>query len=379
MSKTVAQIFGRGPCEVFTSNKAVPVINPDPSLLYGLELEIEDVSQDMVVKGMRVTTDGSLRNNGLEFITQPMTYSNLLSVLSTFFTKNKLSERNYSERCSIHVHTNALDLTSEQVQNLVMLYQVFEGVLFNFIGNNRDKNIFCVPWKETNLSFRIIRDMQEDRWFRIGDWQKYTALNLIPLQTQGSVEWRHMEGNCDLKRIMTWCRLIGHIYRMARGNTQQQIQDLVMRLNTTSLYNDVLGVVFQDDSAELRRGDYMALLEDGVLNMKYSILKPVEDKKPVTIKVNGFGGTFAWQNTYDELAVNAMGPVPQERVTVDPNTAHEQFMRAVEQEHRRMREARAAQARPAPQVRGVRPDNQRIRGILDDLQTPAPQAEPREV
>lgn len=278
MSKTIAQIFGLNPPQVYTTSKAVPLDNPDPSLLYGLELEIENTREDMEVKGLTVTTDGSLRNNGREFITQPMTYSNLYHVLHTFFAKNKLGPDNYSERCSIHVHTNVLDLTNEQLQNLVMLYQVFESVLFNFIGNNREKNIFCVPWKETNLSYRLLLTLQEEAFYRVGDWQKYTALNLLPIQIQGSVEWRHMEGNCDLKRIMQWCRMIGHLYRMSRGNTQKQIQDLVMRLNTTSLYNDVLGTVFQEDADALRRGNFIERLEDGVLNMKYSLLQPVKLK-----------------------------------------------------------------------------------------------------
>jgi hypothetical protein len=329
MSKTIAEIYGLKPPGVFTTNKALPITNPDPTLLYGVELEIERCSEDMVVKGMNVTTDGSLRNNGFEFITLPMTYSNLHQVLTTFFYKNKLTANNYSERCSVHVHTNVLDLTGEQLRNLFMLYQVFEGVLFNFIGDNRDKNIFCVPWKETNLSYRLISSLEEEHYYKTGDWLKYTALNILPIQSQGSVEWRHMAGTPNVNRIMTWCRLIGHIYRMSRGNTQQQIQDLVMRLNTTSLYNDVLGTVFQDDANVLRNGDYIALLEDGVLNMKYSIISPKKEKIIKSIYTTArtqnidellrqqeeFVARWTLQQTDNRATELQRGDVPQEVLT----------------------------------------------------------------
>jgi hypothetical protein len=166
-----------------------------------------------------------------------------------------------------------------QLAALTLLYQVFEGVLFNWIGNDRDKNIFCVPWSETQLSYRTVQRLADSDYFPMQDWQKYTALNLKPVLAQGSIEWRHMEGNCDIGRILMWCRFIGHMYRYVRQSDMQRVQDVFTNLNTTSQYLNVLIQVFQDDHTSLLRGNYEKLLEDGVLEMKYSLINPNNVKK----------------------------------------------------------------------------------------------------
>lgn len=247
---------------------------PDPLLLYGMELEIERVDSDMAVDGMRVTTDGSLRNNGLEFITQPMNLLNLAACLTRFFNKTEFNDDNYSERTSIHVHTNCNDLTPPQVASVCVLYQVFEKVLFSFIGDDRESNIFCVPWSETTVSYQTVTRMVECRMERLRDWYKYTALNLAPLLTFGTVEWRHMAGTYDLPRILLWCQLIGSIFAYARKYTNEDVLNLVINLNTTSQYHNVIDAVFGQYAKHLKNPGYEMLIEEGVLNMKYALAKP---------------------------------------------------------------------------------------------------------
>lgn len=283
--------------KIYTTSKAVPLHNPAPQLLYGIELEIENCQHDMAVNGMEQTTDGSLRNNGLEFITRPMTYSHMHYVLEMFFRKNKLSDANYSERTSVHVHTNVLDLTLSQIAAIALVYQVFEGVLFNWIGHDRRKNIFCVPWADTTLSYRTVQRLGNNDTNPLHDWQKYTALNLKPIQAQGSIEWRHMEGNCDLSRIMTWCRLIGHIYQFATSADLKTVQGVFMNLNTTSQYLGALQQVFRDDHQVLRCNGYEQLLEDGVLDMKYSLINPLN-----TTTINAANTLTAMQALQERIA-----------------------------------------------------------------------------
>lgn len=265
------------------SSKIVDVAMPDPQLYYGVELEIENCrdGQDMVVDGMVVTTDGSLRNNGLEFITRPMHLSSLNTCLINFFNKNKLNEYNYSERTSIHVHTNCNDLTPEEVASICVLYQVFEKILFNFIGNDRANNIFCVPWSETTVSYQAVARLAEKDTDALRDWNKYTALNLLPLTRFGTIEWRHMEGHADITRIVLWCQIIGAMYAYARKKEHKKVLDLVINLNTTSQYRDVIDTVFGSLAAHLKKDGYELLIEDGVLNMKYSLAKPPKRNKLV--------------------------------------------------------------------------------------------------
>lgn len=136
MSATIRELTGVPEPKVYTNSKAIPLHAADPQLLYGLELEIENVPNwdELVVAGMSSVEDGSLRNDGREFLTAPSTYSVVCNTLERFFERAKLTDNNYSERCSIHVHANCQDLTTDQLSGLCMLYQVYERLLYMFVG-----------------------------------------------------------------------------------------------------------------------------------------------------------------------------------------------------------------------------------------------------
>lgn len=243
-----------------------------PTLLYGVELEIERAYdyKKWQVPGMVVTEDGSLRNDGKEFITSPMTYKNLSYCLDSFFTKAKLSDENYSERCSIHVHTNCQDLTFDELITLLMIYQVFERVLYEWIGHDRDKNIFCVPWHQTLYTSSMLATKDIGKF---KNWQKYTGLNLLPLFSQGTIEWRHMDGHCDYKRLMLWCTLIGCMYNFAKTCSLKEAQQEILSLNTNSLYEVFSYKVFNEyGDVLMKTANYRENLEEGVLDVKYALL-----------------------------------------------------------------------------------------------------------
>lgn len=280
MSKapTIGEWMGMNPTVPHNFNKAVPLACPDATLLYGLELEVEHTrGPDWVVGGMSGKEDGSLRNSGYEYITKPMSFSNLGFCLDNFFKKTGVTEANYSERCSVHVHTNCRDLTWDQVSTVCLLYQMLEKLLFRFIGHGRDTNIFCVPWSETTLSFNVINNIQANPAL-LKRWQKYTALNLLPLfnTNQGTIEWRHMQGTHDRDRILNWCRIIGCIFAHARKMSLEDTKKFVINLNSTSEYRGVIDALFGEWAHLLYVPEYELLLEEGVLNMKYALIG--EDK-----------------------------------------------------------------------------------------------------
>jgi hypothetical protein len=106
------------------------------------------------------------------------------------------------------------------------------------------------------------------------DWHKYTALNLNPLSTYGTIEWRHMEGTCDLEKIILWLQIIGSIYAYATSMEYEDVLKSVIGLNTTSQYNTIFSLVFGRFAEQLKYPGYDIDIEDGVLNMKYSIAAP---------------------------------------------------------------------------------------------------------
>lgn len=265
--------YGLTPVKPATNSKVVPLKYPDPSLIMGVELEIENTHEDFYTTGFIVTDDGSLRNRGREYISRPMTYSVLQHYLSEFFAKNKLNDGNYSERTSIHVHCNCQDLTFEQLASLLLVYQVFERMLFQFVGAERDKNIFCVPLYECALSYQAVERLLTLDAKVIHNWSKYSALNLLRLEDLGTVEFRHMPGTCDHVKITKWLGLIGCLFAFVRSHTITEIKEMFINLNTSSQYKNVTQQVFGEYSSVWDMVPYESLLEDGVLNMKYSLIK----------------------------------------------------------------------------------------------------------
>lgn len=335
--RRIDEIYSYNKIPVFNTNKAVPLPSPAPWLLYGLELEIENCSPDWTTTGFQSTEDGSLRNDGWEFISRPMTYSNIAWCLQNFFDRNKPSDHNYSERTSIHVHTNVQNLNLGQLASLMMLYQVFEPVLFNFIGGDRDKNIFCVPWSETQMGYTSISRIKDEDFSTVRGWEKYTALNLLPIQEIGTVEWRHMYGNCNLDFILTWLRLIGHMFRVATTMDQDEVERMLVNLNSTSQYRGAIERVFEDEARWLMPPGVDLMLEESVINLKEAltkmpnmaqIIRQRQQLRPAPRPIEGLAARandFA-NITLDDVQLDAMLRALQQPVAVNPvNQEREPF------------------------------------------------------
>lgn len=276
--------------ETHGCRKVVPYKNPKapllhsahPAQLFGVEFEIEGVSAtvlETLIAWGGWKEDGSLRNNGRELITKPTTISVLAHEVAPVL--ERFTERNYSERCSIHVHVNCQDYTWATMARIAILYQTFEHVLFSFIGHDRKRNIFCVPWADTNINYNLIGKFAGSPGYVAAGWQKYTALNLAPLRNLGTIEFRHMEGHNNLQRLLQWLNIIGSITRYALdvANTDVLIERIAA-VNTNSQYQSLMDEVFTDWAACLRVPDYEMQLEEGILNFKYSLIKPASGKLP---------------------------------------------------------------------------------------------------
>jgi hypothetical protein len=247
---------------------------PNPNLLMGLELEIENFNGLAIHDAATFVNDGSLRNNGIEAVTHVFKHSQYRSVLTNFFNKFKLGSNNYSERCSIHVHVNVQDMNFSKITTLGLVYQTVERLLFNFISPERYNNIFCVPWAEAGVSFKLVKRFTDAALSKkaVRDWYKYTALNFAPIARQGSVEFRHMEGTADVERILTWLRLIARMFLYAEQNPFEKVQKEIVQMNTISNYNAWLASVFGPDTKYLECPDMDAILSKGVVDSKCMLL-----------------------------------------------------------------------------------------------------------
>ena len=192
----------------------------------GLECEIESVMAHHDIGLFKATEDGSLRNNGCEFISIPATKPDLVDGFKNLHAEIVYHDKSeaFSARTSTHVHINCRPLDELQVKNLTLLYALFEEFFFAMVDKTRRSNIHCVPLSETFLSGNYRHDLQ----YQLQRWHKYTALNILPLGTLGTVEFRHLQGTDDTNLLEEWLTALENLWKLAQ----------TVRLDAASLGNE---------------------------------------------------------------------------------------------------------------------------------------------
>lgn len=219
-----------------------------PNYIFGIEVEVEKVPYPEInahhTSFWNITQDNSLRDSGYEFVSLPLKAKHLENALTQL--KNSLpNSADFSPRTSVHVHMNVRDLTIEQISSLVILYITCENLLFNWVGHERDKSVFCIKLLETNYRKDIL-NLLDSVSYIVHHWNKYTALNLHPICTIGTVEFRHMEGNIHIPRILMWINFLSCLKSYTKTTSIQHLLHTVMNLNSSSEYIPFLQSVFKD-------------------------------------------------------------------------------------------------------------------------------------
>ena len=186
---------------------------------FGTEYEIESIKDwvptAFASKNISVTDDGSLRNNGKEFITVPLSYEDSLKGFKELRQSLKLGNDPYSYRTSTHVHLNVLNMDTDKLRHMTLLYAVLEPVFFAYAGQQRKQNIHCVPLNYTLLPKYYNQSI--DKY--IACWSKYTAYNLLPVKKYGTVEFRHLSGTPDFDTYEAWLTMIKELYNFSMDNS----------------------------------------------------------------------------------------------------------------------------------------------------------------
>lgn len=203
----------------------------------GIEVEVEGVSEPPHIPGWRAIQDGSLRNNGIEYV-----FNAPIGGKAAETRINKLHEglsdidKDFSIRTSVHVHMDARDMTWKQVCDLVTLYAITEPYLFAVCGQEREESIYALSLyrgqqQVDNLS-RIIRLGPEALNERL--WTKYSAVNLLSLRSLGSLEFRGHEGTCDKDVLINW---VNHLLSLKKFvmNPENSVASLPVLLSAQGL------------------------------------------------------------------------------------------------------------------------------------------------
>jgi hypothetical protein len=261
---------------------------PD-DLLVGVEVEVEKILE--VGNGTEpniwlAKSDGSLRNSGLEFVTNgAIPASTVECRVEDLYKKILPRTADFSDRTSIHVHLDVRPLDANQIMNLFLTYIPFEDLLFDFVGEDRAAGIFCVPLTRT---WRIpdclgfAKELDETYYIANEVTPKYSAMNGESIRRLGSVEFRHLGGTWDYEKVCKWVALLCRMHRWAVTQSTPEILQMISRLNTSSEYGSFIQEVFGDLSGLLMQSDLQRKMERNVSLVKlHSSLNPLRHIKPI--------------------------------------------------------------------------------------------------
>jgi hypothetical protein len=183
--------------------------------LVGIEVEVENVRKKIPNSGYwNVTRDGSLRNNGIEFISIPIKGTDIVTAIDDLqgLIKKYIPNPDFSDRTSVHVHIDVREMTDQQLWTFLELYTVVERLIFDYCGDDRAENIYCVPFYKgdyiVGLISNVIGSPSRIASKFSGVDGKYQALNVKPVVTQGSLEFRHHHGTANKEDLLRWINIV---------------------------------------------------------------------------------------------------------------------------------------------------------------------------
>lgn len=191
---------------------------------FGVEIECEGTALPAPNNpAWAVHNEGSLRNNGIEYVlTQPLDKEPLNVTLLSLQHRMRDARLRPSYRTSTHIHINMLHETLETTLRFICIYTIFD-LLFNHIcGPLRDGNLFCLGARETGdvqlgITLLIAAAKHQDFGGQLPRG-KYASLNMQPLWRFGSLECRIFPMSIDPPQILGWTDWLQRILDYANGN-----------------------------------------------------------------------------------------------------------------------------------------------------------------
>jgi len=211
---------------------------------YGVEIEVENGSDcDWTDNSdWQRVHDGSLRNDGMEFITPPVEMRQLQSMVREYYEQHDNRGYEANIRTGIHVHADMTWRTIEQVAAICAVYAVVEPLMFELCGPEREECIYCVPWYRATDDADLMGNLLElDTPRRVrGHLEaacKYSALYIEPLRRLGTIEFRQAPTYASARELMVWAKAVekivtigtyygtpARVLEVAENNLQQIVQ-----------------------------------------------------------------------------------------------------------------------------------------------------------
>jgi hypothetical protein len=204
-------------------------------LAVGIELEYENSPVQVAREGGPAVTiigdtnihplwsahgDGSLRNNGIEFVSKILRsdkeISSAAKVMTKLLAKYPFTDSN---RAGVHVHVNVQDLNLDELWNTLVWYLMLEPGFFDFVGGGRERSIYCRPWYAHITGHEIVsfaKNLGAGRLFKLP--HRYYSVNTDALGRHGTLEFRHMKSTTNMDRVENWALLLKAFVKFTTQN-----------------------------------------------------------------------------------------------------------------------------------------------------------------
>ena len=197
----------------------------------GIEVELEGMtSLPESVKLWSIKSDGSLRNNGVEFVSvKPLAGKELVQAIDEFREIISVFPSSSSHRCSVHCHIDFSKNTVEETRKFYKLYTLLEPSLYTVSSKTRYHNIYCPGLTHATEQIRLAAlALYSDESFAVEAKRcnKYSGINLASLNTFGTIEIRTHSGTRDANEILEWCRILNCVKAAALSLPEEVIDDL---------------------------------------------------------------------------------------------------------------------------------------------------------
>lgn len=240
----------------FAKDNPAPFVKRTFNTMVGIEVEHEafsyEVANDLMHPTMWSLHDDSSLRGGCEYVTRmgfrAYGIGDGISRLFEHMQEHKTIAQDavFSERTSIHVHVNCRPVPWVYVPSILATYILFEDALFEFAGAWRYNNIFTVPVSNTTLCQPAMVDVHNEYGplMTVQNWPKYSALNVAPLFTMGTIEFRQMGGTWNEEQIQVWVLMCACIRHFAQDLSVGTFRELLRTMKTQSNYADLARKVF---------------------------------------------------------------------------------------------------------------------------------------
>lgn len=171
----------------------------------------------------RMTTDGSLRHNGVEFVTpRAYVYEDAVAAVKRLYPVFAEGIVRSSVRAGIHIHYNMVHRTAPEFLRFLQTYVLLEPLLFQVVGREREQNIYCIPlysadnemevWRRTiKAALHPRAGMERLPRLEANASCKYSALYIGPMRTFGSVEFRHAPTWSKATDLLRWLAVVKRV------------------------------------------------------------------------------------------------------------------------------------------------------------------------